>query len=69
MRIFDHDRIKERRQRLGLSQEELAISAGLTREHLIEIEKGRSIPKADMVAKIARALGVKGSYFFVDAVR
>jgi transcriptional regulator with XRE-family HTH domain len=69
MRIFKHDRIKERRQRLRLSQKELAISAGLTREHLIEIEKGRSIPKVNTITKIARALRVKEGYFFVDGVR
>lgn len=68
-RRFDHGRIRERRQRLKLSQEKLAAFAGLTREHLIEIEKGRSVPKANMLARIANALRVKESYFFVNAVR
>ena len=69
MRVYDHVKIKKRRRRLKLSQEALAASAGLSREHLIEIEKGRSIPRATMLAKIADALKVKESYFFVDVVR
>jgi transcriptional regulator with XRE-family HTH domain len=69
LRLFDHSKIRSRRECLKLSQEELASNAGLTREHLIEIEKGRSVPRANMIAKIAVALKVKESYFFVDAVR
>jgi transcriptional regulator with XRE-family HTH domain len=66
MRTFDRNKIKERRQELRLSQEKLAQIAGLTREHLVELEKGRSIPKVDMLAKLARALNVSESYFFVE---
>ena len=69
MRIFDHNKIRRRREKLRLSQVKLAVYAGLSREHLIEIEKGRSMPKVDMLAKIAGALNVKESYFFVNAVR
>lgn len=68
MRNYDYAKIKKRRRRLRLSQVTLAKAAGLSREHLIEIEKGRSVPKATMLAKIANVLQVKESYFFVDSV-
>lgn len=68
MRIYNHEKIRERRIKLGLTQEELAKKAGTSREYLIEIEKGRKIPKAPMIAKIATALKVRESYFFVNHV-
>lgn len=68
MRVYDYAKIRKRRRRLKLSQEALAGAAGLSREHLIEIEKGRSVPKATMLAKIANVLQVKESYFFVESV-
>lgn len=68
MRAFNPEMIKKRRLKLGLTQQELAKIAGTSREYLIEIEKGRKMPKALMIAKIAYALKVRESYFFVDDV-
>ena len=68
MRNFSPERVRLRRKRLGLTQEALAIKAGTAREYVIEIEKGRKVPKATMLAKIADALRVRVGYFFVDGV-
>lgn len=65
MKTFDPDRVRQRRTQLGLTQLQLAIRAGTGREYVVEIEKGRKIPKATMLAKIADALKVRVSYFFV----
>ncbi len=68
MRTFDPDRVKQRRNRLKLTQAELATRAGTAREYLVEIEKGRKVPKATTLAKIADALNVRVGYFFVERV-
>ena len=68
MRTFDPDRVRQRRNRLRLTQAEVAARAGTAREYLVEIEKGRTVPKATTLAKIADALRVKVSYFFVEHV-
>lgn len=69
MRNYNHERIRKRRLKMGLSQTELARNAGISREHLIEIEKGRSLPKVDMLSRIAYALNVRESYFFAESVK
>ncbi|MEW6417250.1 MAG: helix-turn-helix transcriptional regulator [Nitrospirota bacterium] len=68
MRIFCPTKIKERRNKLGLTQAELAKKAGTAREYVVEIERGKAIPRASMIAKLANALRVRESYFFVDGV-
>jgi DNA-binding XRE family transcriptional regulator len=65
LRSFSPERVRQRRLDLSLTQAQLAMKAGTGREYLIEIEKGRKMPKATMIAKIAYALGVRESYFFV----
>ena len=68
MRTFDPGRVKQRRNRLKLTQAELASRAGTAREYLVEIEKGRKVPKATTLAKIADALHVRVGYFVVERV-
>jgi transcriptional regulator with XRE-family HTH domain len=68
MRVFCPDRIKDRRHKLGLTQDELARKAGTSREYVVEIEKGKTTPKATLITKLAQALKVRESYFFVDDV-
>jgi transcriptional regulator with XRE-family HTH domain len=48
----------------GLSREEAAALAGISHSYLSEIERGLKRPSADIVARIARAFGMKGSAFF-----
>ncbi len=68
MRTFCAERVRQRRNRLKLTQAELAAKAGTAREYLVEIEKGRKVPKATTLAKIANALNVRVGYFFVERV-
>lgn len=50
--------IRLRRVR-GLSQKELAIMAGITKETLNLIEQGKSDPKLSTIKKIVKALNIK----------
>jgi len=47
----------------GLTREELARSARISHSYLSEIERGLKRPSADIVARVARALGMKGGAF------
>lgn len=64
MRTYNHKKIKKRRIELKLTQAELAKKIDTAREHIAELESGRSMPKAPMLAKLATALSVSESYFF-----
>lgn len=44
------------RQAFGISQNKLAIAAGITRQYLNEIENGKSVPTQNVKAKITEAL-------------
>jgi putative transcriptional regulator len=41
-----------------MTQEELAVSAGCTRQTIIALEKGKYVPSIELAFKIARSLGV-----------
>ena len=66
---YDYKKIRERRERLKMSQVELAKRAKITRPYLIGLEYGRSIPTATVLSKIANALNVREAYFFSDKMR
>ncbi|MDO8560187.1 MAG: helix-turn-helix transcriptional regulator [bacterium] len=48
--------ISELRRELGLTQEQLAISAGVTRQTIISLEQGRYNPSLGLAYAITRAL-------------
>lgn len=48
------NRVYEVRQGAGLTQEELALSVGVTRQTIIALEKGNYIPSVLLAMKIAR---------------
>lgn len=50
--------VKEHRQRLGLSQEALARQLGVSRQTIVNIEKGLSEPRVLLAIAIAAALSV-----------
>jgi transcriptional regulator with XRE-family HTH domain len=53
------DRLVATRKRLRVSQEALAVSAGMQRSHLSKIENGRiTLPSDDVVSRLASALGI-----------
>jgi Zn-dependent peptidase ImmA (M78 family)/DNA-binding XRE family transcriptional regulator len=61
---FQHDRLLEARMARGLSQLELAKLLGVKRQSLSAYEKGLTIPKTEIIDKVARELHFEFDYFF-----
>ena len=57
-------RVRDLRERLGLRQADLAKEAGVTRQTIIAIEKGRLNPSVVVALRIARALREPLDYVF-----
>ncbi len=55
-------RIRERRQELKLTQENLARALGLTPQHISGIEQDKRSPSLSSLAKLAEELGVTVDY-------
>jgi DNA-binding XRE family transcriptional regulator len=51
------NRIRSKRQAVGLSQADLAKRCGLTRQAISAIEAGHYIPNTTVALRLARALG------------
>ena len=49
-----------------LSQEELALKAGVSRSTISGIEKEKTIPDGETIAKLVKALGVPANQIFFD---
>jgi putative transcriptional regulator len=62
MQLKNH--IKQHRARLALTQQDLAERAGVRRQTIIAIEKGRYVPSALLAFRIARELGMKVDELF-----
>lgn len=56
MRIPEFYEIRSLRLELGLTQEELAESAGITQSYIAKIESGEADPKISVLKKISKAL-------------
>ena len=52
-------RIRAARDERGLTQEAVAGKVGISRGYLARVETGRHEPSLSMLAKLAKALGVK----------
>lgn len=65
---FNPEKIKERRKKLYITQQELSELSGIPRTYLAQIENGKNDPKASTLTKIADALRVSVGYFFVKSV-
>jgi transcriptional regulator with XRE-family HTH domain len=52
-------RIKTLRERRGLTQEQLAERAGVSRTYLARLETGKQDPTLSTIEKLARALSVR----------
>ena len=57
-------RLKELRNKRGITQYQLAELAGIDPKHMSHIETGRSFPKADLIAKFAEALNIDYTKLF-----
>ncbi|MBQ8569362.1 MAG: helix-turn-helix transcriptional regulator [Oscillospiraceae bacterium] len=56
--------IRAKREELGMDQRELAGRAGISAAAVSKIEKGKNIPMADTLRKIAKALHCDMERFF-----
>jgi len=56
--------LKKNRRRLGITQPELAERAGLSTHYLGMIEVARNFPTADVLDRLAVALGIKSNELF-----
>ena len=57
-------RIRRARKEANLSHDRLGeLLGGVTRQHLIKLEKGKHRPRADMLARIADATGRDVNWF------
>lgn len=48
------NRLREVREKAGLSQEKLAAEAGVTRQTIISIEGGRYVPSLELALALAK---------------
>ena len=58
------DRIKQRRIRLGITQEQLALQADVTPAYLGQVERGERNPTVGFLEKISEALDIDINYLF-----
>jgi len=56
------ERIKQRRQALKITQQELAQSLGMTPQHISAIEQDKGAPSIALLLKLAEELGVSIDY-------
>lgn len=64
IKILVGKRVKELRNKLGVSQEELADLAGLDRTYITSVESGRRNISIVNIEKLANALNVTLAEFF-----
>jgi transcriptional regulator with XRE-family HTH domain len=55
-------RIKQRRQALKITQQDLAQALGVTPQHISAIEQDKRVPSIPSLAKLAEELGVSIDY-------
>ncbi len=58
-------RIKEARERAGLTQSQLAERADASTNHISAIERGKYDTRAELLYRIAIVLGVDGNYLLL----
>ena len=51
------ERLKKIKKEKGINRKQLSELTGISKVQLTNLEKGRNIPKATTIAKIANALG------------
>ena len=61
-------RIKERREQLGLTQEQFAEKVGLTTNYISTVERGASFPRCENLIKILNGLETSADAIFSDVL-
>lgn len=63
------NRVAQLRREQNMRQDELAKAVGVSRQSIIAIEKGRSVPSLEVALRIARCFGVPVETVFLPAER
>lgn len=58
------NRLKEKRQKAGLSQEKLAGLVEVSRQTIISIETGRYVPSLELALRLARSFNCRVEELF-----
>lgn len=61
-------RIKQCRERLGLTQEEFAAKTGFSVNYISTLERGASFPRCEKLITLLNALGASADEIFCDVV-
>lgn len=61
-------RIKQARERLGLTQDELAEKTGLTTNYISTLERGASFPRCEKLIILLNGLETSADAIFCDVV-
>lgn len=61
-------RVKQCRQRLGLSQEKLAEKTGLTANYISTVERGMSFPRCEKLIILLNGLEISADAIFCDVL-
>lgn len=61
-------RIKQRREELGLTQEQLALKLGVATNYISTIERGASFPRYEKIVMILNTLQTSADYIFCDVL-
>ena len=62
------NRVRAARERLGITQEDLAARVGMSPSHMSIVERGVKVPRMDTVVKLANDLVVSADYLLQDSV-
>jgi putative transcriptional regulator len=57
--MLNKNRLKEFREKKGISQEKLASLTDVTRQTIISIEGGRYVPSLELALKLSKVFGCK----------
>jgi transcriptional regulator with XRE-family HTH domain len=61
------ERVRQRRDALKLTQEQLAAETGVTPQHVSRIENGLNEPSLDLLVRLAQSLGVTADFLLTGA--
>lgn len=62
------NRVRAARERLGITQEDLAARVGMSPSHMSIVERGVKVPRMDTVVKLANVLEVSADYLLQDSI-
>lgn len=66
--MYQPDKLKQKREELGLEQQELAELIGVSKQAYFKWEKGLSKPTKANIAKLEKVLGVPAGYLSEDEI-